>query len=99
MALARLDSDTAWTLLTTALAGHIATPSAATHPAPPDMHSGLFPPAPALCATNSQRVGSVPAALRECGPAKLVAMLAQVERLSVAWHEREGGTDTIGNLQ
>lgn len=90
MALARLDSDAAWSLLTTALnSRHGGVGGWAPAPPPPLGRTRfpalrqILPPAPAA--------GAVPAGLRECGAARLEAMLGQVDTLRARWH---GGGDT-----
>lgn len=84
MALARLDSDAAWSLLTTALNSRHASAGGWAPAPPPSLGRTRFPalrqilpPAPA---------GAVPAGLRECGTARLEAMLGQVDKLRARWH-------------
>jgi hypothetical protein len=92
MALAKLDSDAAWTLLSTALRAHPgSSPASVSRAAPRCPDPTLFPPFQQLCPPPPAGKGVVPRGLRECSSAKLAAMLAQVEKMGARWHEGVAG--------
>ncbi|GAB4823772.1 hypothetical protein N2152v2_010818 [Parachlorella kessleri] len=99
MALAKLDSDAAWTLLTTALRaqpGPTTLAAAATAAARGGVGAqprcladpGLFPSLEELCPVPPAASRVVPAGLRDCSAAKLAAMLAHVEKMGARWHQQ-----------